>query len=386
MHSDLFKHMRGLALSGLVALALTGCSLFTGDDGRNDPAPLTEFAPGISAQIAWRTPIGSGTGLGISPAVGRETAYAASADGQVAKLELANGSTIWKTNVGKKISAGPGSDGQITAVVAADGTVIALDDTGQIKWQSKATSEVTIPPAVGYGVVIVRSGDYRLQAFNAENGERIWSVQRPGPALALRAPSRMLMAEGMVITGMPGGKMMAINAQSGDVQWEGMVAIPKGSTDLERVNDVVGEPILVGPLLCGVAFQGKISCFDVSQGGRTVWSKDFSSSSGMTVDGKNAYAASSKDIISAFALQNGNVVWRQDALRNRKLSSPAANERAVAFGDFQGYVHFLSPDDGRLIGRLSLGGGAIMAPLTTTADQGILVQAGDSSIVLIRAN
>ncbi len=194
------------------------------------------------------------------------------------------------------------------------------------------------------------------------------------------------MAEGMVITGMPGGKLMAINAVSGDVQWEGMVAIPKGSTDLERVNDVVGEPILIGPLLCGVAFQGKMACFDVSQGGRMVWSKDFSSASGMTVDGKNAYAAATNDIVSAFALQNGNVVWRQDALRNRKLTSPAANERAVAFGDYQGYVHFLSPEDGRLIGRLAVGGGAIVAPLTTTADQGILVQAGDSSIVFITAN
>jgi len=375
---------------GLVAIlcvvAISGCSLFTGDDGRNDPAPLTQFDAGISAQVSWRAPIGSGTKIGISPAVGRETAYAASADGQVAKLDLSSGAIVWKTNVGKKIAAGPGSDGVITAVAAVDGSIIALDDTGQVKWQAQATSEVSIPPAVGFGVVVVRSGDYRIQAFNAENGERIWSVQRPGPALALRAPSRMLMAEGLVITGMPGGKLMAINAVSGDVQWEGMVAIPKGSTDLERVNDVVGEPILIGPLLCGVAFQGKMACFDVSQGGRMVWSKDFSSASGMTVDGKNAYAAATNDIVSAFALQNGNLVWRQDALRNRKLTSPAANERAVAFGDYQGYVHFLSPEDGRLIGRLAVGGGAIVAPLTTTADQGILVQAGDSSIVFITAN
>lgn len=386
MHACLLSRMpRGLVV-GLLSLFVSGCALFTGDDGRNDPAPLTQFDAGISAQVTWRAPIGSGTTLGISPAVGRETAYAASADGQVAKLDLKSGGIVWKTNVGKKIAAGPGSDGVVIAIAAVDGSIIALDDTGQIKWQSQATSEVTIPPAVGFGVVVVRSGDYRIQAFNAENGERIWSVQRPGPALALRAPSRMLMAEGMVITGMPGGKMMAINAVSGDVQWEGMVAIPKGSTDLERVNDVVGEPVLIGPLLCGVAFQGKIACFDVAQGGRMVWSKDFSSASGMTVDGKNAYAAAANDIISAFSLQNGNLAWRQDALRNRKLSAPAANERAVAFGDYQGYVHFLSPEDGRLIGRLSLGGGAILAPLTTTADQGVLVQSGDSSIVYITAN
>jgi len=92
---------RVLALA-FVSVVMSGCSLFTGDDGRNDPAPLTQFDAGISAQVSWRTPIGSGTSIGISPAVGRETAYAASADGQVAKIDLKSGGILWKTNVGKK--------------------------------------------------------------------------------------------------------------------------------------------------------------------------------------------------------------------------------------------------------------------------------------------
>jgi len=65
----------------------------------------------------------------------------------------------------------------------------------------------------------------------------------------------MALIEGMVLSGIPGGKLMAINALTGDVQWEGVVAVPKGSTDLERVNDVVGSPAVVGPLLCAVAHQ-----------------------------------------------------------------------------------------------------------------------------------
>ena len=72
-------------------------------------------------------------------------------------------------------------------------------------------------------------------------------------------------------------------------------------------------------------------------------------------------------------------------MRNRRLSGPAANGQAVVVGDLEGYAHFLSPDDGRLVARLALGGGPIQAPLQTTL-HGVLVQLGDSSLVMLTTN
>jgi outer membrane protein assembly factor BamB len=378
------KWVRLVWLSALLS-ALTGCALWTGDDGRYKPTPLTEYKPGLSASIGWKAQIGKGSGIGFVPEVVGSIVYAAAADGSVGKFDLASGAPVWLAKVDKKLLAGVGSDGKTTAVVTSDGTVVALDDNGQVKWRTKASSEVTVPPVVGLGVVVVRSGDYRVQAFNAETGERIWSVQRPGPALALRAPARMLLLEGLVISAIPGGKLIAINAVSGDVQWEGTVALPKGSTDLERVNDVVGLPALSGTLLCAVAFQGRVICFDIAAGGRTVWAKDFSSSVGLGSDATQLYVPNEHDAISAYGLKNGGLAWRQDALRNRKVTSPAVLPGAVAVGDLAGFVHFLSPTDGQLLARILVGGGAIQAPLVPTP-QGILVQSGDGLLVLLRLN
>ncbi len=374
-----------LGFTAVILSLAAGCSVFTGDDGRNDPIPLKPFTAELSVQIGWRAPVGRGTNIGFAPTIVRDSVYAAAIDGAVGKYELATGAAVWTTKIDQKLSAGVGSDGVVTAVVTQDGKIVAIDDSGKIKWTSKASSDVSVPPAVGFGVVVVRSGDYRIQAFNAETGERIWNVQRPGPALALRAPSRMVMTEGLVITGIPGGKMIAINAASGDVQWEGIVATPKGSTDLERVNDVVGTPAIVGPLLCAVAYQGRITCFDVTAGGRPAWSKDFSSTVGLTIDGRQAYAPNQNGVVSAFSLQNGALAWKQDALQHRKLTSPAAINKAVALGDYDGFVHFLSPDDGHLVARLTVGGGAVIAPLQAT-QQGVLVQTGDSTLVMIVLN
>ncbi|OZI57898.1 outer membrane protein assembly factor BamB [Bordetella genomosp. 1] len=366
-------------------LALSACSWFSKDDDRYAPAPLTDYAPAMSVRAVWSQSIGSGSGLGFAPTVIGDAIYAATPDGSVGKFDLQSGRVIWKSKAESKLSAGVGSDGTTTAVATPSGEVIAFDDTGKIKWRAKATSDVEIPPAVGYGVVVVRSGDYRIQAFDAQSGNRLWSLQRPGPALALRSAAQMVMAEGLAITGLPGGKMLAINVASGNVQWEGTVATPKGASDLERLTDVVGAPRLAGPLLCAVAYQGRIVCFDVTQGGRPLWAKDFSSSSGMMVDDRNAYAPDQSGIVSAFALDNGNNVWKQAGLKNRKLTSPAILGSAVAVGDYDGYVHFLSRSDGRLMARLSVGGGAVVSPPQST-QQGVVVQTGNGNLVLIGTN
>jgi len=366
----------------LVSLTLLGCSMFGGKDDRYKPAPLATFLPEVAAQSTWKTQIGSGSGLGFAPTIQNGAVYAATPDGAVVKVDLQSGGIVWRAMIDKRLSAGVGSDGKVTAVVTREGTVIALDESGQVKWRAQATSDVSIPPVVGYGVVVVRSGDYRVQAFNAETGDRIWSVQRPGPALTLRAAAQMIMVEGLVVSAIPGGKLIGINAVSGDVQWEGTVAIPKGSTDLERVIDVVGAPVLLGQVMCAASYQGRIVCFDVAAGGRPVWAKDFSSLTGLALDTQHVYAPNQMDIVTALNIQNGSVVWSQEALKNRKLTSPASVGAAVAIGDYEGFVHYMAQNDGRFLARVSVGGGAIRSPLLATP-QGVLVQTGDGALVML---
>jgi outer membrane protein assembly factor BamB len=371
-----------MAAAALCLTALAGCSIFSNDDGRNDPAPLTEYAPGLAVKQVWKTSVGRGAGIGFAPVVINDAVYAATPNGKLGKYNLADGRSVWTADADTDLSAGVGTDGNVTVVASERGEIIAYDDSGKEKWRTRATSNVSVPPVVGFGVVVIRSGDYRIQAFDINSGERMWSLQRPGPALALQSGSQMVLAQGLVITGLPGGKLLAINTASGNVQWEATVSQPKGGSDLERLTDVVGAPQIAGRLLCAVAYQGRITCFDVSQGGRALWAKDFSSSSGMTVDDRNAYTADAQSVANAFSLDAGSNLWKQNALRNRQLSAPAVLRGAVAYGDYDGYVHFLSSTDGKLLARVSLGGGAIVSPLQTTS-QGVLVQTGNGDIALI---
>ncbi|CAM4352534.1 outer membrane protein assembly factor BamB [Kerstersia similis] len=378
------RKFRRLPFAAALAASLLLGACASSDD-RYEPAKLTSYTPGATISTVWSVDIGSGGGSGFVPAISGDAVYAATPGGTVSKVDLSSGRVIWSNRVARKLSAGVGTDGNIAVVVTPAGEIIALDGDGQEKWRAKASSEVLIPPVVEDGYVVVRSGDYRIQAFNADTGARLWSVQRPGPALALRAPTQMILVDGLLITGMPGGKMLVINAATGNVQWEGTVATPKGATDLERVTDVVGQPQVVGALLCAASYQGRVLCFDVSQGGRIVWSKDFSSASGISVDDRLLFASSQNSEVFGFMLEDGTTLWHQDALRNRGLTAPQVKGGVVAVGDYDGYVHFLDRADGHLLGRVSLGGGAIVSPLQASY-AGVLVQTGNGKLSLLSVN
>lgn len=375
-----------LGLSAAAVLSaglLVGCSMFSSSDPRFQPAPLQAIQEEVAVSTVWNVRVGNRAGTGFAPAVTQDAVYAAAEDGSVVKVDLASGQVAWRASLSARLQAGVGSDDHTTAVVTSNGEVIALDANGQEKWRARASSEVLIPPAVGEGLVVVRSGDYRVQAFDAESGERRWSAQRPGPSLALRAVNQMVIAGGFVFTGLPGGKMVAIDIRNGAVQWEGTVAIPRGASELERVADVVGRPAISQNLLCAVAFQGRIACFDIGGTGETAWARDFSGASGMTTDISSAFAADVNGVMYGYLLSGGTNIWMQDALRHRRLSAPASTGSYVAVGDYAGYVHVLAREDGRLVGRSSTDGSAILAQLEATP-HGVVVQSSGGALQLLR--
>jgi outer membrane protein assembly factor BamB len=89
----------------------------------------------------------------------------------------------------------------------------------------------------------------------------------------------------------------------------------------------------------------------------------------MGADRYNVYASDSDGFVWALDADNGNARWKQEDLRNRQLSSVAVLGKVVAVGDFEGYVHFLSVEDGSLIGRVSVGSAPITRGMLVVDDK-----------------
>lgn len=377
-----FTRLFRMAVLGLAGASLAGCGLFTQKDARFDPAPLTQYSPSLTVAPVWTASLGSGGGYGFAPQVVGDTVYAAAPSGAVSALDLATGAVRWQVAT-PPLASGVGSDGQMTAVVTQEGVVLALDAHGKQLWHAQADSAVNLPPVVGQGIVAVRTTDYRVQAFDVATGKLKWSVQRPGPALALRTSIRMVMEPQLLIVGMPNGRLMAIDVASGAVRWDSTVSSARrGASDLERISDIVGAPQKIGSTLCAVEYQGHTTCFDTAQGGRALWSQSVASSTGMTTDGQNLYLADERSVVHALSVKDGHSLWQQSALLNRQLSTPAVAGPAVALGDFEGYIHFLSRTNGALMARLQLGSDPILSSPVATP-RGVLVQTSEGKLILV---
>jgi outer membrane protein assembly factor BamB len=193
-----------------------------------------------------------------------------------------------------------------------------------------------------------------------------------------------VFADRYLFVGYPGGKLVALAIQNGAPVWEGAVALPKGATELDRVADIVAPPVIDGTLICAVAFQGRVACFDMGQGGALVWSRDLSSVAGLVMDSRYLFVADDKGVVHALDRQSGSSLWKQDKLKNRRLSAPVVQRGLVAVADAEGIVHFLSRDDGSFAARQKTDGTPVRAPLQMLGNA-VLVQTTGGSVSAIEA-
>ncbi|HEY8101916.1 MAG TPA: outer membrane protein assembly factor BamB [Burkholderiaceae bacterium] len=368
-----------LACIGAVVM-LAGCS-FWGKPSRNAPAELVDFKETMAVHAVWSLSVGSAGAFTFVPALGTGSIYAAAADGSISRVDAATGRAIWRIDAGMPLTAGVGSDGAYIAVAGDKGKVLVFDDEGKLLWKEQASSEILSSPAVGQGLVIVRSVDNQIVAFDAKSGTRKWILRRSVPALTLRNASGILISGSTAYVGLPGGRLLALSLNNGTPRWEAVVGDPHGATELERVADVSGTPVLIGREICAVSYQGRVACFDAINGGMA-WSKDLSSDVGLAADERFIFAADEHGVVSAFLRDTGTSVWRNTQLANRRLSTPVSFGRAVAVGDGQGYLHFLSREDGSFLARVSTDDSPIVAaPLV--AGENVIVQTKDGKLIAL---
>jgi outer membrane protein assembly factor BamB len=365
------------------ALLLGACSTveklnpFSSSTPKVKPAELAPIQTTAELRSVWQANVGSAGEFTLSPAVVGDSVYAAARDGAVARFD--GGRQVWRIAAGQPISGGVGSDGKLVVVGTPKGEVLAFDAaTGRETWKARASSEVLAAPVVGDGLAIVRSGDSRIFGFDAVDGKRRWVYQRSTPTLSLRSNVGVVLAGHHTLAGFPGGKLVAIANNNGAAVWEVTVALPKGSTELERVADVTSSPVVSGSTVCAVAYQGRVACFD-SNSGNTLWSRDMSSSAGVDMDSRYVYVADDKGAVHALDRTSGTSVWKQDKLSNRGLARPLALGLQVAVADYQGVVHLLRSEDGAFAARVTTDGSAVRAELMRFGT-GVLVQTANGGL------
>lgn len=344
-----------MALAGLA-----GCGWFGGGSVKK-PVDLGTLTTN-SASVVWSASVGKSAGYLFVPAFADKVIYAAAHDGTITSLADEGGRTVTRIEAKSRLVGGVGAGDNVVVVATEKGEVLAFDPSGRALWKSQVAGEVLAPPYVQGTLVIIRTSDGRMLALDRADGKRKWVYQRPAPALTLRTNAGVVVIRGTVYAGFPGGKVVAVEAESGKPVWEGTISLPRGATELERVADVSGLPVIDESRICAAVYQGRTGCLEALNG-NVVWARDISSADGVAVDDKYLYVTDNDGNIFALDKTTGASVWKQDKLIHRDPGTPLIIKGRIVVGDKDGLVHVLSAEDGRLLGRVTTDGSRVVSLL-----------------------
>ncbi len=344
--------IRHLLAAGAVLL-LGACSSSSSLLSVEPPATLTDFKPTFVVRTEWAQQVGEGVGRHftmLTPLVDHDHIYAADRGGRVDAFTLESGSSVWRRSLETAVSAGVGDGGDLL-LLGGDAEVMALAKSdGRLSWRAQVSSEVLAAPVRGGDVVVVRTVDGGMYGLDAGDGHRLWRYSQDVPLLSLRGVGEPQIRGGIVVAGFANGHVVALTLQDGRVIWEAALAVARGRTELERMVDVDARLVVDQGVVFAASYQGRIAALTLDSG-RLLWTRDFSTYSGIAADGRDLYVSDADGNLWALDRSNGATQWKQGVLHGRALSAPVVQGGAVVVADYEGYLHWLSREDGSLAAR-----------------------------------
>ncbi|MET0288641.1 MAG: outer membrane protein assembly factor BamB [Pseudoxanthomonas sp.] len=389
-HKSIF--LQRVLVVSVMALALGGCSTVKGwfsskdsDKKSAEPAELVKLKNSVAIDKIWTASAGDGekkVGTRQRPAVSEGRVYAAAIEGGVRAFDLQSGKGIWRYKSDARISSVGAGEGLVVAGTL-DGELIALDaGSGEEKWKAKINSEVIAAPSIGQNNVVVHSNDGRVSAYDASNGERRWFWNHELPSLTVRGGSPVTLAPNIVFVGNDDGTLTALNLADGRQMWNQVIGNPEGRTELERMADVDGAPVIDGTTLLATSFKRDTVAID-GPSGRPMWSRDNGGMGGIGVSSAAAVVTDPDGGVWALDKATGGSLWSNTTLARRSVTAPAVQGDYAVVADYQGYLHWLRLDNGEAVARKRAGGDPIKGQ-PVVVDGILIVQNTDGKLTAFK--
>ena len=345
-----------LAIAVASALLL-GCSSNKVKEAKPNPLPKIQQQQGLNlvfSQSVSSTSAAEASRLQLDTDNG--VIFAIDPDGQVSAYK--GKQRLWKSKITKQeLTAGVEAAEGIVVVGNRKGELFALDQaTGSQKWSAKLSGAILSPSLIQSGRVITIANDGTIFAHDAVSGQQVWAYKLPNVQFSLRGqPAPVRLDDRTILVASANAYVYALDVISGVPRFQRRVAISEGRSDIQRLIDIVGDPVVAGQYLVTTSFQGQVTVTDLATQ-RVVWSEDASSTNRPEVSGDKVFVSTVDGKLNAYSLSTGQLAWQNEELLNRQLSNPVMLGQSLVVGDMDGVIHLLDPASGKLVGRAKTSG------------------------------
>ncbi|ETW13139.1 quinoprotein [Roseivivax marinus] len=349
-------------------------------------ARTTHAALSLPLQQVWAADIGQGDvkrqRLDAAPVTDGARIYTLSSDARVSAVST-SGQVVWSRDLTPPRDAsfqaqggGLAVSGGRLYVTSGFGTLTAFDaSTGNEVWTQRLLSTGTGAPSVLGDMVYVTSGDSVAWAIEAATGRVRWQTDSvPDIANVAGAPAPALTSD-RVVFAFGDGALRTAFRQGGTELWSGNVAGGRNGRVLSTVTDITGDPVIDGGRVYAGNHAGRFVAFDLASG-ETDWSIDQGALDRPLVAGNSVWFVSDLNRLVRVNAADGSQVWsvelpgwKPSARPSRRRDASFANHGPVLAGgqiwiaSTDGALRGFSPEDGRLLSRVPIEGGATSQPI-----------------------
>ncbi|MGP5119253.1 outer membrane protein assembly factor BamB [Psychrobacter alimentarius] len=330
----------------------------------NEPVKLVQIAQPISVlQPVFSTDVGNKKASKKDP-LDLQVGYVngqlvtASRGGDLTGFNSA-GERVWSVQAGDQITGGVALDAlsQTAIVSTRNGQIMAFDSTtGAKRWQQQLSGTVLTPALITNNRVILSANDGFLHGLSLQTGQPVWQFATQVPAISVRggaAPTLLDNKTALLATA--DGRLHAVTTDSGLPQWSRRVGVGTGSSEVERMSDVDGTPIVDKNQLFAVSYSGQLLGIDLASR-QVMFVKDMASLKSLAVNNQQVIATSLDGKVAAYDRNTGEMLWESEELAYRHLTNPVMIGNYIAVGDLDGVVHLFDPASGKIVSRVETKG------------------------------
>lgn len=368
--------------------------------GGNAAKLIGHVALAASPSEIWSASISGSTNrarLAAAPVVAGGKLYVIDADARILAFDAKTGARLWQTQMpsegngrslfgggvsvlGDKIFATTGV-GDVAAINAANGTIL---------WKKQPGGPLRGSPTLANGHVYVMSQDNQIYALDQLTGETQWSdagtVQSTG-VFGVAAPAA---GQGTVIAGFSSGELTAYRYENGRDLWGDALSRTNISTSVAALTDIDADPVIDRGRVFAIGQGGRMASYELVSGQR-LWEINVSGISTPAVVGEWVFVATDDARLLCIARTTGKIRWisqlkRWHDMEDKKgairWTGPVAAGGRLILVSTDGDFVYVNPADGAVAASRDLGHRMTLSPVV--ADNVLYILSDDGRLTAYR--
>jgi outer membrane protein assembly factor BamB len=352
--------------------------------GGNSSKSVGQLALGNALKSVFHVQGGRGSSLtarlASQPLVAGGRIYTIDTLGAVRAFDAQNGGLIWvsqtpydqRGNTPSLYGGGIAYDNGLIYATNGLGYVSALDvRTGGIVWKVRPGGPLRGAPTVASGAIYVMSQDNQIYSLKQTDGSTNWSQAAALEVAGVFGSASPAVGQGTVVAGFSSGELNAYRYENGRMVWQDALQRTSIRTSVSSLSDIDADPVIDRGQVIAIGQGGRMVALEINTGQRQ-WELNIAGISTPWVAGDWAFVITDEGKLLCVYRQNGHIRWINQLPEFRRpkskkgeidYSGPVlAGGRLIVTGS-NGAIINLDPVTGSFQSQFNVGAGISLPPV-----------------------